>query len=187
MLFQISYSLIRASPVLMTCFYFDFSLHFATFVYTFILCVFSFICTRLSYFPVCYIPSFILTRFISCFLNSYPHDFSLLKFSFLLSPYVYFLPLSLLFFFINSSLYVCFFYTTIFLSIFFIDSFLSDDFHSFFSLHLCFFHSRFCPFFCHCLFSIPHQGTAWFPYCHCNKCHAILNHISYGTHFSLCL
>jgi hypothetical protein len=56
-----------------------------------------------------------------------------------------------------------------------------------FFLHLCFFPSRFCPFFCHCLLSIPHQSTACFLYCQCNKCHAMLNHISYRKHFSLCL
>jgi hypothetical protein len=75
---------------------------------------------------------------------------------------------------------------SIFQSIFFVDSFLSDNFHSFF-FHLCFFPSRFYPFFCHCLLAIPHQSTVRLPYCQCNKCHAILNHISYGRHFSLCL
>jgi len=133
MLLQISYSLIRASPVLLTCFCFDFSLHFATFVCTFILCLFLYLYSSFFFSPVCYISSFILTRFISCLLNSYPHDFFLLKLSFLLSLYVYFFPLSLLLFFINSSLCVCFFYTIIFLSIFFVDPFLSNDFHLFFS------------------------------------------------------
>jgi hypothetical protein len=60
MLFQISYSLIRASPVLLTCFYFDFSLYFATFVYTFILCFFFYL-----------YPSFFFSRLLHIILYSY--------------------------------------------------------------------------------------------------------------------
>jgi len=132
MLFQISYCLIRAFPVLLTCFLFDFSLHFATFVYTFILCVFFYL-----------YPSFFFPRLLHIILYSYSFYFLFteLILTRFLPPKTFFPAFSLGLFlatfsfilFINSSLYVCFFYTTVFLSIFFIDSFLSNDFHPFFS------------------------------------------------------
>ena len=38
-----------------------------------------------------------------------------------------------------------------------------------FFLRLCFFPSCFCSFFCHCLLSIPHHSSAWFPYGKCSN------------------
>lgn len=101
------------------------------------------------FFPrLLYISSFILTRFISCLLNSHPHEFFLLKLSVLLSLYVYFLPLSLLFFPPQiPPVYVSLFYTTVFLSILFVASFLSDDFHSLFFSSFMFLPLLFLPIF----------------------------------------
>lgn len=186
MLFQISYCLIRAFPVLLTCFLFDFSLHFATFVYTFILCVFFYL-----------YPSFFFPRLLHIILYSYSFYFLFteLILTRFLPPKTFFPAFSLGLFLATFSfilfhkfLSLCLFLLHDCLSIHIFHRFVSFQWLSpIFFLHSCYFPSRFCPFFCHCLLSIPHQVTAWFPYCQCNKCHAILNHISYGTHFSLCL
>jgi len=131
MLVQISYSLIRTSPVLLTCFCFDFSLHFVTFVYTFIPHVFFYL----------YL-SFFFSRLLPIILYSYSLYFlftELIPTRFLpsktlfpaFSLRLFLATFSFILFHKFLSLYL-FLYTIIFLSIFFIDSFLSDDFHSFF-------------------------------------------------------
>jgi hypothetical protein len=130
MLFQISYSLIRASPTLLTYVCLDFSLHFATFVYTFFLCSFFFYLYPYS-FSVCL--SIVLNSYSLSFLFTEitPTRFLPSKTFFLLYLYVYFLLFSILLFLINS-ICLCFFYMTIVLLTFFITSFLSDDFSSLF-------------------------------------------------------
>jgi len=106
--FHISYSPIRASSVLWTCFCFDFSLHFATFVYTFIMCYFfyfypPFFFSRLLHTIFCSFSLYFLflelisTRLLSLLKFLFP-AFSLRLFlaTFSFIPFHKFLPLCLL-------------------------------------------------------------------------------------------